>query len=278
MALRVEASIGTSFAQDGTGNDGDLRFVRLARERWAAGSRSPGRCPPWWTLGFVVGGSLRLHRLQRNLGPGTLFCSAPGDHRLMEAHGRALEVMLRAFLAEEVGLLPARLRRESWLPVEDPATITRRFQDLVEEARPGDALAHAACVHRLHLLLLAAERAGAADEDDEQRARAHYATARQLFTEGWDRIASVEAVAEHCGISHAWLCRLFKRYGGCTPRQFWTSQRIRAAADRLWRDDIDLATVAEQVGFADQFAFSKAFKRVMGAAPSTWLARVRREG
>ena len=277
MPLLVESSVGTSFSQEAS-HGSAIKLIRVARERWAAGSQSPGRTPPWWTLGLVLSGSLRLHRLPQSVQPGYLFFSAPGDYRRMTAQGDGpLELLLCAFYAESVDFIPDNLHKHGFLAVEDVTRVGRCFQALIEEARPADALAHEMSVHHLHLTLLTAQQVGANDSE-EQRARAHFATAKALFTEGWDRIAGVDEVADHCGISHAWLCRLFKRYAGCTPRQYWMQQRILAAADRLWRDEIPLSEIAEDVGFADQFAFSKAFKRVLGVPPSTWLARVRREG
>ena len=276
MPLLIEAAHGTAFPHQPSSRR--VRFVRIARERWAAGSMSPGREPNWSTLGFVLHGCLRLHRLQRDIPSGSLFWSPPHAFRQMEAVDGPLELHLCAYHdPQKIFPIPEGLRINNYLPTLDSPTVGALFQDLVEEALPCDELAHQACIHRMHLLLLAAQRSGVSDEV-ERRARAHFMTARQLFMEGWDRIAGVDEVAHHCGISHAWLCRLFKRYAACTPQQFWTQQRIRAAADLLWRQDLPLAEVAERIGFVDQFAFSKAFKRVMGVTPSTWLAQVRREG
>jgi AraC-like DNA-binding protein len=276
MPLVIEAALSCTFSADAWPAEG-LRFIRLARERWRRGTVSPGRRPPWWTLGLVGKGCLHLQRLGRDLRAGALFLSPPEAFRRMAVQGGSAEVYFAALQQPPSELWPNTLADTGILQVADPRLVTERFAQLITEGRPGDHLAHQACIHRLHLLLLAACRNAVTDNED-RRALAHFRTAQQLLDEGWDRIDSVETVARHCGVSHTYLCRLFRRYADCTPLQYWTRRRIRAAAELLWRSEASLADIAAAIGFADQFAFSKAFKRLQGVSPSTWQAHMRREG
>ena len=88
-------------------------------------------------------------------------------------------------------------------------------------------------------------------------------------------IDDVAAVAEHCRITHTYLCRLFRDYADSTPQQYLQRVRIRMAADELCRGEASIADLARMYGYSDQFAFSRAFKRVMGEAPTAFRARYR---
>ena len=64
--------------------------------------------------------------------------------------------------------------------------------------------------------------------------------------------------------------RQFREVVGDTPTKFLTQVRI-ALAQRLLRKGRALALVAGDVGYGSQPAFSRAFIREAGMAPSAWL-------
>jgi AraC-like DNA-binding protein len=61
---------------------------------------------------------------------------------------------------------------------------------------------------------------------------------------------------------------IFKRELGVSPTQFIHRERILLANKLMKTRGLNIKEVAEQVGFCDQFYFSKIFKRLMGVAPS----------
>jgi AraC-like DNA-binding protein len=52
---------------------------------------------------------------------------------------------------------------------------------------------------------------------------------------------------------------------------------MQIAARLLAKGDASLASVAAEVGYDSEFAFSRAFKRHTGQAPGVWRRRVRAE-
>ena len=65
----------------------------------------------------------------------------------------------------------------------------------------------------------------------------------------------------------------FARFGelvGQTPARYLARWRMRAAADILARTDLPLATVAQRVGYKNEQAFARAFRRVMGESPRSY--------
>ena len=52
--------------------------------------------------------------------------------------------------------------------------------------------------------------------------------------------------------------------------QYLTKWRMQLAAERLRATTEGLASIAEQVGYGSESAFSRAFKRLVGVAPATF--------
>jgi AraC-like DNA-binding protein len=84
------------------------------------------------------------------------------------------------------------------------------------------------------------------------------------------RAWTIAALAAEVGLSRAALARRFTALVGRPPLQYLTDLRIRLAEERLRDPRVKLATVAAEVGYGSEFAFSAAFKRHRGLAPSAW--------
>jgi AraC-like DNA-binding protein len=51
---------------------------------------------------------------------------------------------------------------------------------------------------------------------------------------------------------------------------YLTRWRLQLAAEQLTRSGAKVATIGEQVGYASEAAFSRAFKRETGMSPASW--------
>lgn len=88
---------------------------------------------------------------------------------------------------------------------------------------------------------------------------------------------TVAALARRAGVSRATLAKRFTDLVGEPPLTYLTRWRMTVAADRLIdQPDLSIAAVAREVGYADAFAFSSAFKRVKAVNPSTYRAQAQR--
>jgi AraC-like DNA-binding protein len=77
-------------------------------------------------------------------------------------------------------------------------------------------------------------------------------------------------LAHAVGMSRAAFSARFTRLVGEPPMAYLTGWRMTVAADALQDTDATVAAVAHQVGYADAFAFSVAFKRTHGHSPTAW--------
>jgi AraC-like DNA-binding protein len=99
-----------------------------------------------------------------------------------------------------------------------------------------------------------------------------------LIHENPGRNWTVQSLATTAGMSRSAFAVRFNRLVGEPPLHYLTRWRMQKA-QRLLRDGrASLSSVASSVGYDSEAAFSKAFKRAVGAAPGTYRRQARRAG
>lgn len=88
---------------------------------------------------------------------------------------------------------------------------------------------------------------------------------------GW----TVASLAHEVGMSRAAFAREFARRTGEPPLAYLTRRRMEAAARLLRGSDETLASIAGRVGYESEFAFAKAFKRIVGVPPGRYRSEPR---
>jgi len=86
---------------------------------------------------------------------------------------------------------------------------------------------------------------------------------------------TVASLARTAGMSRATFAERFARTVGMPPMQYLLEWRIAIAKDALRRDRAPLAAIAEKIGYQSASAFSTAFTRHAGCAPSAFARAVR---
>lgn len=81
---------------------------------------------------------------------------------------------------------------------------------------------------------------------------------------------SLETLAKEVGASRSLLAERFHGYVGTPPMQYLARWRMQLAAALLASTNVTLSEVADQVGYGSEAALSRAFKRLVGVAPSAW--------
>ena len=84
---------------------------------------------------------------------------------------------------------------------------------------------------------------------------------------------SVTTLARHAAVSRSALDAHFRQVLGLSPIRYLTEWRMHLARDLLASTDLGVASVARRVGYDAEEAFSRAFKRHSGAAPTQWRGR-----
>jgi AraC-like DNA-binding protein len=84
---------------------------------------------------------------------------------------------------------------------------------------------------------------------------------------------TVETLAEAAGMSRSAFAARFKDLLGQTPLEYVSGWRMQKAMQLLEQRDKKLIDVARLVGYESDAAFSKAFKRVVGANTGEYIKR-----
>jgi AraC family transcriptional regulator len=90
-----------------------------------------------------------------------------------------------------------------------------------------------------------------------------------------DTDVSLAALATDAGLSRFHFCRAFKESTGLSPHAWLRQQRLEQAMNMLRDTDAPIASVAADLGYASQTAFTAAFKKLTGETPSDWRRRMR---
>jgi AraC family transcriptional regulator, arabinose operon regulatory protein len=89
----------------------------------------------------------------------------------------------------------------------------------------------------------------------------------EYMREHISNMITLEDLAEVSGLSVSHYCAVFKQKTMQTPMQLFTSMKIQRACQLLQNRNQTIKSVAYNLGFFDQYHFSKVFKQIMGVAP-----------
>ncbi len=103
----------------------------------------------------------------------------------------------------------------------------------------------------------------------------HVARALAAMKADPSRRWTVASLGRVAGLSRAALARRFTTTLGVSPLRWLAEHRLRLAKDRLVETDLPLAAIAADVGYRCEFAFAKAFKRIVGMPPGVFRRAVR---
>src|SRR5262245_11847211 len=84
---------------------------------------------------------------------------------------------------------------------------------------------------------------------------------------------TVATLAGKVGASRSSLDDRFRHVLGQSPIRYLTAWRMHLAGDLLATTELSVFTIARRVGYDSEEAFSRAFKRERGVAPSQWRTR-----
>lgn len=81
---------------------------------------------------------------------------------------------------------------------------------------------------------------------------------------------SLDQLAREIGLSRSSFAERFTMFVGTPPMQYLQKWRLQMAASRLSEGLASIATIAADIGYESEAAFSRAFKRSVGVPPAEW--------
>jgi AraC-like DNA-binding protein len=231
---------------------------------------------PFYVLEYVRSGqgTLRLDRRRHALRPGMVFAYAPTTD--CEIHTNPSDPMVKYFLGLAGENVPGRLRRCGVPPgrarqLAAPAEVTSVLEDLVREGQRSGVLARRICATLFELLLLKIEDTSTLSPHASEPAREAFLRCKAVIDADAEHLGTLEEIARTAGVEASSVCRWFRRYQGTSPYQYLLRRKMNIAAEHLIEQGGLVKEVAQRVGFADPYHFSRAFKAVHGVAPRALL-------
>jgi AraC-like DNA-binding protein len=184
--------------------------------------------------------------------------------------------MVKYFLGLAGNGVAARLRRCGVPPggvrqLAAHAEVTSVLEDLVREGQRSGALARRICATLFELLLLKIEDSSTLAPHASEPAREAFLRCKALIDAEAERLGTLEEIARVAGVEASSVCRWFRRYQGSSPYQYLLRRKMNLAAEYLVEHGGLVKEVAQRIGFADPYHFSRAFKVVHGVAPQSLL-------
>ncbi|WP_217595133.1 AraC family transcriptional regulator [Cohnella sp. GbtcB17] len=248
------------------------------------------RCEPGWSwhvqampdydFWHVLSGtgSMTVNGSRYPIVPGCCFTLRPGDRIDVEQHpDDRLTVIYCHFRAavddEKAGnFSPPRRRVE----VHDGARFEALMGRLLELRDMPPLWAEVEFDYTVKLLLLELYRS----ERETQTAGRASVRHRELVRRASDSLrqgawaeGDLEAVAAEAGVSQRYLSQLFKRHTGRTLKSYAAGLRMERARLLLAESDMPVTQIADTLGYADLYSFSKLFKAYAGTSPSGYRKR-----
>lgn len=90
------------------------------------------------------------------------------------------------------------------------------------------------------------------------------------LNENYQKSVYTSDLATLCNISESQMRRLFHDCLGCSPITYRNQLRINIGKDLLKTQSFTVGEIADILGFEDIYAFSHAFKKIVGMSPSNY--------
>ena len=85
---------------------------------------------------------------------------------------------------------------------------------------------------------------------------------------------NLSIIAEHVGVSNAYLSTLFTQKLNCSFIDYLNRARIDCACDYMHDSKMKIYEIAFKVGYKDEKYFSKVFKKITGQSPTSYKANL----
>lgn len=235
-------------------------------------------------------GTFEVGELTTRALPGMLYWISPNEpHRFEASLTRPMSNYSSTFVLRGEDGKPADIPfldlieeyAETQLPAAarlSPCLVPPQYRPAVENGfRQTVGLADASSrdmrdkLRVLDLIIRIADTASRIGQAAPSRESRTAVTALQRFVEtNLHRPLTLAEMARHIHVTPNYLCRMFKRETGVTPRHYVQKLRMEKALERLADTDESVYGIAEQLGFESASYFTRVFRAKYGITPSVF--------
>lgn len=238
------------------------------------------KCPPSYSFGPIVRehyvlhyvyegrGTLHLNKQVYPVAPCEVFVLPPNVTTFYQADGtdpwnyiwihfdgtKAVEFLRKAGISTT----------QPVLHLQDPSGLKKHMEEILNHN--GDELF---CMGTLYLFfqeLISNSSRQVANKLEDPRLKYIKAIRDYIALKYYEPIR-VQDFADLCGLERSYLTRMFKNATGHSPQEYLLSYRMKMAKHLLNDPNLTIEYIANSVGYADPFSFSKSFKNYTGVSP-----------
>ena len=228
--------------------------MRLDRPRWALAIKYEGETAYTWGGTHILSNAEHLALLPRGSSY-TWRCRTAGHCAIVE------------FEAEAPHGAPMMS-----LPVKNCQKVLRLAETLARKMAFPEPCSPLVCKKLLYEMLYEAARGGERSYVSGS-SRQRLQPALEYIADHCDRPMSNDALAQMTGYSTVHFRKLFTELYGMSPMAYVQEMRIARAKAALRSDYGSIGSIAQALGYASIYDFSRAFKRRTGISPSAYARR-----
>lgn len=235
---------------------------------------------PFGLLKYVLHGSAtflsgpNLWRLES----GMVFWSLPNQqHRIEAGPGDQIACYFIQLVGDEVESVFDRYLHSNvgatQLTEFDP--VRALFEQVIVEAKSARDEREENCLSLTRVLLSRIDDLMANPKRPNAIAKRTFERCRLYIDHHFSQVANLAQVAQACGLTVPYLCRLFDQFCDTSPYDYLTRLKMRRAEQILLGQDILISEVAHTVGYSDSRLFARNFKAYFGVSPADYRKRHR---
>ncbi len=105
-------------------------------------------------------------------------------------------------------------------------------------------------------------------EKDAQKR--HVSRAMEFIHHNYYKSVKISDIADNLYIDRQYLCNIFRKYAGISPKEYLMQYRINRSQELLKNPALSISEISRSVGYDDMFQFSRIFKKRCGISPTDY--------
>ena len=227
---------------------------------------------PYYFVIYTISGkgTLETNSQTLPLEAGVLTGFEPGvPHHYKSDPENPMEHIFVTFIGKQASDLLAKSvpGQQHYCHGANPEITHSRFQHILDIGLQKGTHSQELCCHYLHIALLEIASSVNNTTTHIPLSRQSFEKCKNYIDVNFSVIQSPGQVAYQCDIDVRYMSSLFKRYWHVSPSQYIMRLKLNKAANLLLTTDEKIKDIAEEIGFENQYHFSKNFKQFHGRSP-----------
>ncbi|OQA00316.1 MAG: HTH-type transcriptional activator Btr [Planctomycetes bacterium ADurb.Bin401] len=236
------------------------------------------RTYPYYVIEIPIGGKciLRIGNKTHILTKNTIAGFSPGVfHHYTADKADPMKHIFVVFTGTQAGELfeAAGFNKGGGLKIKKAGEIQYLAEAILKKGLENSIHSQQLCQSYLRALLLEqSAEFNLSNKSREYSSLNTYGRCKKYIDENFSHIMLPRQAAEKCNLNIRYMSRLFKKHAGITPESYLMRLKLNKAANLLLISNLSVKSIAAELGFADQYHFSRTFKKFHGLSPVFYRA------